>query len=59
MELKFAELNTIHGMLDVQITSIEQTIDTVECEEHKKLYKDESTKLKSLRTKFKKLLKDY
>jgi len=59
MELKFAELNTIHGMLDVQITSIEQTIDTVECEEQKKLYKDESTKLKSLRTKFKKLLKDY
>jgi hypothetical protein len=59
MELKFAELNTIHGMLDVQIISIENTLNHIKCEDQMKVYKDESTKLKSLRTKFKKMLKDY
>jgi hypothetical protein len=59
MELKFGELTTIYGMIDVQIISIEQTMSGVECEEQTKVYKDELTKLKSLRTKFKKFLKDY
>jgi len=59
MELKFAELNTLYSILDVQITSIEKTMGGVECDEQLKIYKTECSKLKSLRTKFKKMLKDY
>lgn len=59
MEFKYTELMTMVGIIEVQITSLEQVIDDIKDEVELKVMKGELVKLKPIRTKMKKMIADY
>ena len=58
-ELKFADLTTLFGVVEHQITSIDSIIGDVEDKDSLKFLKEEQKKYKGLKTTLNKLIKNY
>lgn len=58
-ELKFADLTTLFGVVEHQITAIDSIIKEVEDKDSQKFLKEEQRKYKGLRTSLNKLIKNY
>lgn len=56
---KFTELSTIASLVDVQVVTLEAFVQREEDPEKLKIFKNELSKMKSLRTKTKKLITAY